>query len=526
MMSLILAIIVSTLPGPFKKVEIRSSSGDIKITIASRLKIPEDVRLERKDSTLLIFAGDEDVDIAIPETTEVLIVSSSDGDVSISGGKIDFLKVRSSYGDVNVKIDRARELIVKSSSGSIYVKQKKCGKTTIKSSTGDIVYYGPACDSLWIFSNSGDIDLYVSGELPPEAKVRSRYGDVSIYNMKTGRLKTFSPEGVKTRISEVFEYPELVGHMPIYSWQRFPIEYTRVDGFVLSIPFENQEERDFYQGYVGYSFTAKRVDFYLHGMKTAGNFGIYFRGYSERRSRDAIFLSDGENTISSLFLHSSYADFYHGAGLGIFGSLVFKQFWIRAGYERKTIKSLKKITDWALFFKDSRSFPENPPVVEGSPEFLKLEAAFRTEKLFARFDLSRQLNSNYPRFTKGVAILRGSFDVEDFEFYPSILVQYSTDSLVAPFDFYLGGPFSLPGYRWKEYHGSRWMYLGSIFGKFTILNQDFFVRLDVGQTDESSNPAIDIGAGVDMDEWYIGVASPINGEGYRLFGGLSWRFEW
>ncbi len=528
MMSFIMALLVSTLTGPFKKVEIKSSSGDIRVSIvhSKKIKIPENVKLEKRGASIYIFAGDEDLHMDVPESTEAIIVSSSDGDISVRGKGAASLRVRSGYGDIEVKIDTAGELSVKSRSGSIYVKQHRCGKTTIKSSTGDIVYYGPVCNSLWIFSNSGDINIFASGRPVKRLNVKSIHGDVSIYYLETGKLEILSPEKEKLDTREKFEQPSLTGYVPLYSWQRFPLEYTRVDGFVLNVPVENQDDGDFYQGYVGYSFSARRVDFFLHGMKTAGKFGLYFMGYSERRSPDAIFLSDGENTISSLLLHNSFADFYHGTGLGIYGVLILGRFWTSAGYEREVIKSLEKVTDWSLFYRDSRSFPENPPVFEGTAEFLGVEARYLSEKLFARVNLSRQINTEYGKFTKVVAILRGKWITNGIEVYPSLVAQYSDRVLKPPFDFYLGGPFTLPGYTWKEFHGSKWMYLGSIFGKLSILDQDFFVQIDVGQTETGSRPAIDIGAGVYLDDCYIGIASPVDGEGYRLFGGLDWRFGW
>ena len=533
MIPLILAISAFFVSGSYSNIKIKTISGDIDIKLkpVKGIEILDDAGIEETDSTLLIRGRHDDLTVTLPESTKLVSASSTDGNITVSGQNVHQLNVKSLYGDLTLRIGKAEKLSAKSRSGTIYLRLEQCGNVSVRSFTGDIVYYGPVCDSLEITSNSGDIDIYTHRAPASITNVRSKFGRVSLYDLGTGKLIVMSSPESEEKILKIIEFSieppfESRDHLPLSTWNRFPIEYTSVDGLTLNFPFGDNKGDDFYGGYVGYSFAAERVDFYLHGLKSFGHFCIYFRGYSERRAQDAMFLSSEENTISSLLLHSTYTDFYHSKGIGIFGGLVFKNFWLKAGYERKTLTGMETVTNWSLFYRRSRTFPPNPPILEGSAEFMSSEAEFKSRNLLARMSLEKQINPNYPEFLKATGILRGRFKTEDIEFLPVISGIYSTDSLVAPFDFHLGGPFTMPGYRWKEFHGSKWMFLVNLTAKISILDENFFIRFDAGQTDESDDVFYDLGAGIISDDWYLGIASPINGEGYRIFAGLNWRFKW
>ncbi len=531
-----------------RAVSISEGSGDVYIHVKKDLRSTEvtgKFLQFRNDTMVILNSWSRTISISVPEGISITVKSVS-GDVEIYGNYLKSIDIASISGDARVDINHSDSIEISTQTGNIYLRYgDTAGVIDIHSRTGDIVYKGKLFDNLWIHSGSGDIEIYTSGSTEgfDFSKITSKFGDVEIYNRTTDSYKVLTgsrkvevrnkeKNGLK-RLNVLSKFKRTKNlqksFIPFSTWERYPIEFTKVDGFTLNIPFGESSNNDFYSGYIGYSFSAKRVDFYLHGFKEIYNpVFLYFRLFNERRTPDAWKLSSGENTLSSILLHEDFADFYHSTGFGAFTGVNLKSSWIMAGIEGEQIENLLNKTEWSLFFRDSRTYTPNRPIKEGKLEFLKIEGYLNpVENVKLRAEFERQISSNYPKFNR--VFISGSISIKlvsGLKIVSNMTAGYSPDKLDSPFDFRIGGPFTLPGFRWKEFHGDKWMALINTFVLFNISDDTFFLRFDGGRTNFMSAPKFDSGIGVMFDDFYLGVAYPVsNFQGNpNLFAGLRRSF--
>lgn len=543
-------LLISLQLSGIRAVSISTGNGDVSIRVEkgiSSVEAPYKFVQFKTDTLVILNSWNSSISLAFPESLS-LGIKSVNGEISVTGSYLKSIDISSFSGDVRVNISKADFVKISSRTGDIYLRYgDTTGTVDIHSRTGDIVYKGQVFENLSIHSVTGDIDIYTSGSEGKIdlSKISSIYGDVEIYDETTGNFKILktnkkrgkeetseSKKGLrKINILKKVDHTKNFARsfIPFSTWKRPHIEFTKVDGFTLNVPFGDSEEGDFYGGYLGYAFSAKRFDLYFHGFKRVYKpIFLYFRLYSERRSPDAWKLSSGENTLSSILFHEDFADFYHATGIGAFAGISAKSSWIEVGIERQELENLSNKTDWSLFFKDSKTYYPNRPIKEGKLEFVKLEGFFNlNNNLTIKTEIEHQISSYYPKFSR--AFLSSNISVEPFSginILSQVRAGYSPDTLVSPFDFYIGGPFTIPGFSWKAFYGDRWMALINTFLLFDIADNTFFLRLDAGKTNRMDNPELDIGIGTILDGIYFGVAFPISEfQGNpNLFAGLRRNF--
>ena len=532
-MNLVLSIFLIALQiSNVHTINIATGNGDVYIQTEKdkkSLKIPDRFIQFNYDTLIILNSWNRPIYLNIPEDISVLI-KSVNGEINVYGERLKFIDISTFTGDVRVHISTADSIKIFSHTGDIYISYKDTvGKMKIQSKTGDIVYKGYIFPDLTIHSLSGDIDIYTLkiGKKTDLSRISSTFGEVEIYDESTGNFKIVkSHKQLEGNIGKYIENKRINilkenGHekdvscsfKPFSSWQRPVIEFTKADGMVLNLPFGDKKYHDFYGGYIGYAFTAKRFDFYLHGFKTIYRpMFLYFRLYSERRSPDAWKLSSWENTLSSVLLHEDFADFYRATGMGIFAGFITRSFWIGIGIEKQKLESLSNQTNWSLFFKESRAFNPNRHIIEGEPEFIKLEGFFNpARELRVKAEIENQISTSYLRFNRiFISANINLVSSSGMKLLSKVRAGYSSDTLSNPFDFYIGGPFTLPGFAWKAFYGDVWMSLINTFLLIDISDNTFFLRLDAGKTNRMDNPELDIGIGLLLDGIYFGVAFPIS----------------
>lgn len=125
----------------------------------------------------------------------------------------------------------------------------------------------------------------------------------------------------------------------------------------------------------GYSFAQKTPHYHLFGVKDFGqNLNLEVGGgyFDHVASSDQWTIGEIENSLSSLFLHEDFRDYY-----GLKGWQAWLQFsakkWgaVRALVQSADYTSLRKNTDWALI-PNHKTFRSNPAVAEGRETLLRL----------------------------------------------------------------------------------------------------------------------------------------------------------
>ena len=513
---LTLMILISLVfPRDLSYVSITSGAGNVDLKIVNDTTVElEGISFKIEGHRLILQGKDSDISLAIPGYVDSISVNTISGDIDVTGDTLKNIKLKSVSGDIELRAKVVKNIFIDSSTGDIELHDEGCeGSLEIFTKTGDIWYYGSICHKSEIKTDFGDIHLHLKkGSSLEGAVVESRFGRVDTKNIT----------GLITPQKKLFEKEAHKYMLPFSSWKRAPLEYTRVDGFGLNIENSVRHGRDFYYGYLGYGFSSKRFDFYMHGLKTIVGPGyLYMRLYSERRSPDAWKFSSVENTLSAILLHEEFADYYLARGFGVYGGLTYRGAWIQAGYETSDLLNLRKTTDWSLFYRKSRKFRENPPIQTGRVDFARVEGGFEGKFLRMRFEAEKQLSKSYDQFTRVFGRAKAKYSFNSIDLILKVAAGYSDQSLSSPFDFTLGGPFTMPGFGWHEIRGDRWMGLVNLIAAYSISDSKFFVRMDAARTNLTGSLKYDVGIGIVQDDFYIGVSTvPGTERNFRLFAGL------
>lgn len=150
--------IVLYVPETFENIEIKTSSGDIKILYHTTTK---DISTTSGDIELLGASNNE--------------VKSTSGEIEIS--KVKNSSVLTTSGDIDI-LDGTKELLVKSTSGDIELARMN-GKVNVETTSGDIdITNLEITDNSEIESTSGDIDINHFGEGIIDAQTKSGDKDI------------------------------------------------------------------------------------------------------------------------------------------------------------------------------------------------------------------------------------------------------------------------------------------------------------------------------------------------------------
>jgi surface antigen Omp85-like protein len=263
------------------------------------------------------------------------------------------------------------------------------------------------------------------------------------------------------------------------------LRYNRVEGLYIGLAKSKRlnwhsKKRIVSTFSLGYGFASKRGRYSL-GMY----FPFYFddqileiggEGHLFTDSKDQWTIGQEENTLMAFFAREDFMDYFQRGGFSAGASWYYRSpeertFRASVHYVHDTYKEMGKETDWSLFGGD-KVFRENPimnndnaiSAIRGNINSINIGAGFST--------LSNDSRSQGWKVTTTYEIA-GGFAAGDYEFNQFIFdarryqplgefLQFNgrfrvgaTDGIV-PFarTFDLGGPGTLPGYRYKMYSGT------------------------------------------------------------------------
>ncbi|NNF08157.1 MAG: BamA/TamA family outer membrane protein, partial [Candidatus Eisenbacteria bacterium] len=153
------------------------------------------------------------------------------------------------------------------------------------------------------------------------------------------------------------------------------IQYNRVEGLALSLFSERGLERDSflpsYRAGLGYGFASQRGKYHLGFEQPIVPKHKLTLGAHAYRNVESYFLdndviSDTENSLSALFFHRDYRNWYETEGarawLGIYPSPFFRT---TIGIRTQDEKSLDNKAEWSVWRQRAR-FGANPAIDEGT----------------------------------------------------------------------------------------------------------------------------------------------------------------
>jgi len=254
--------------------------------------------------------------------------------------------------------------------------------------------------------------------------------------------------------------------------------YNRVEGAYIGLA---QVKRLFWHskpplvstGSFGYGFANKTIRYSL---------GLYFPIYLEDQiieigaeghnftdSKDQWRFDRDENTATALFAREDFMDYFERRGYSLTASWYYRgeRDWnIRAGvgYVHDTYASMNRVTNWSFFGGDKR-FRINPLINDGNINSMLVSAG--ANNLPAIDDKTRGWKAQFSLEMAGGG-MRGDFEftqlvAEAVRYQPlnehlnlnmRVRTGLSDGMLPVQRQFELGGPGSLPGYRYKEFSGS------------------------------------------------------------------------
>jgi len=216
--------------------------------------------------------------------------------------------------------------------------------------------------------------------------------------------------------------------------------------------------------------------------------------------------SDGEQLAMSFLFGNDLRDYYQRDGTEMSLSWQPTNPWqliLKLRDERHS--SLSKHSNWSLFSREEKR--ENPPITKGKLRSICFVSGFhpgREDKCwisaFTVEHASRSLGSDFD-FTMAKILIRGSLSLPK-NFFSNLRVKagISNGSLPIQRRFFIGGPGTLRGYRFKEFSGDdlvlvnleygrrivggiRWVFftdIGCVWGYRSGMNLNSDVKLSIG----------------------------------------------
>jgi hypothetical protein len=352
------------------------------------------------------------------------------------------------------------------------------------------------------------------------------------------------------------------------------LRYNRVEGLYIGIA---QPKRLYWHSQpwlvstasLGYGFTNHTWRYSL---------GLYFpiylddqiieigaKGYSFTDSKDQWSFDRDENTLTSIVAREDFLDYFEREGFTVSAAWYFRgesDLNARAsvGYVHDTYGNMNRVTNWSIFGGD-KEFRPNPFINDGNINSLVFSAGLTTLASLDERSHGWDAQLQYE--------MAGGFAAGDFEFSQIIadvrryqpLSEHLNINLRARAGvsdgllpqqraFELGGPGTLPGYRFKEFAGSHVALLSAEFivrssivgnargwAKNLLRNTNIIFFANTGSTNgvapvlgarsDVTRGALDVGLNDDfiLNNWKsdIGVALGSADGDFRI--GAAWRLD-
>ncbi|MFZ1731871.1 MAG: BamA/TamA family outer membrane protein [Bacteroidota bacterium] len=286
-------------------------------------------------------------------------------------------------------------------------------------------------------------------------------------------------------------------------------------------------------------------------------------GHSFTDSKDQWSFDRDENTLTSLIAREDFMDYFERRGFTASAAWYFRgenDLNLRAsvGYAHDTYANMNRETNWSIFGGD-KDFRVNPRINDGNINSIVVSAGMTT---LATLDTRDHGWDVQVQFEKAGDVAKGDFDfsqiVIDLRRYQPLGDHLnlnlrarrgkSDGTLPLQRAFELGGPGTLPGYRFKEFAGSNMALLNAEliirstiagnakgWARQVLSNTNIIFFADAGATDENvtrivrsdvTNGAFTSGFGDDlMSNWKsdAGVALGSADGNFRI--GAAWRLD-
>jgi len=257
--------------------------------------------------------------------------------------------------------------------------------------------------------------------------------------------------------------------------ENFLFRYNRVQGLFLGLEvpksISGKENIVSLHGFAGYGIKEKKwryqlgIDRYLFNQRDY-RFELGIKFYDLADTRDEWLITPLENTLSSLFLHEDFQDFYRRKGfethmsqnwtIFVKGSLI---------YRSDDYESLQKKTEWAIF-GGNKKFRDNPFIDEGKMNSLIGELYFdtRNDHEFPSSGLYGKLSMEMSNSKINSDFLFNQYLLEYRQYFPisrgeriDVRLKLGSSEKNLPLQklFELGGLSSLRGFEYKEFTGDR-----------------------------------------------------------------------
>ena len=283
------------------------------------------------------------------------------------------------------------------------------------------------------------------------------------------------------------------------------LRYNRVEGIYVGLGSPKKYYWDGRQHYsifgsVGWGIKTHRWRYHLGFDRWFGNtyrFEVGTEGHSFTDTKDDWRVSEGENTVTALFVRQDYRDYFGREGVSFhIAQYLGSALRFRMDYLVDTYKSLSRNTGWAIFGGDNQ-FRSNPAVGEGRMRSVVVGGDFMT------IDENRHRLRGWNAYAS--AEFAGGWLGGDFEFNRYLLdvrlyqpissfdninmrlrVGSSSGDLPLQKSFELGGLGTMPAYRFKEYSGNRmlvanveYMVSGRILNELNFWPDWLFKRINL-----------------------------------------------
>lgn len=347
------------------------------------------------------------------------------------------------------------------------------------------------------------------------------------------------------------------------------IRYNRIEGLYIGLSqpkrlYWHSKPNFVFTGNLGYGFSAHRWRFGagLHLPLYFDNqileFGI--EGHSNTDSHDQWIVHREENTATAFLAREDFMDYFGREGFSLKSAWYYRGlegmlFSATLGYVHDNYHSLASATGWSLFGGD-KSFRPNPVISDGNVNSIVFSIAWSSTPTFTMHmdGWDTQLSLEYAG-----SFARGDFDFTQFSFDCkrfSMLTDFlnvnvrllggaSDGNIPLQRVYAIGGISTLPGFRYKEFAGSRVLLFNAeiifrstpIFGDasgwigslFSALNLILFT--DAGATknleDEirGDNVHSSFSNGLSLGRWIadVGLALGSADGAFRI--GAAWRTD-
>ncbi len=264
--------------------------------------------------------------------------------------------------------------------------------------------------------------------------------------------------------------------LPLGFWKKqFLFRFNPVQGWFIgmSVP-ENVQPLDKYfdiYGFLGYGFAESRWGYSIGINRWLFDpyryrFEIGAKGYDYTATNDGWIIAPIENTLTSVFLHENYQDYYGLKGFEVHASQNLSIFFkAKLAFFNDDYTSLKNNTNWALLYPNRSYFP-NIEINSGNMRSIYGELYYdsRNNKKnpdsgwYSKISMEvsnpdiggdfyyNQYKMEFRRYQR-----LGKLERLDMRF----MVGSSEHDLPIQKYYYLGGFSSLRGFSYKEFSGNR-----------------------------------------------------------------------